>query len=167
MRLGSLIAAIAFLMTVGSSVMAEEPSKCITKLTGFQETPPILTNASGTFRSKLDKTGTSLSYVLNFSGLSSPATVVHIHFGQAGAAGAPIAFLCGGGNKPACPVGGGTVTGMIIASDILPVPAQGINGGNFSDFLAVVHSGKAYVNVHSTMYPAGEIRGQIKKSIFN
>lgn len=158
MRQGSLAIICALLMMVGFSAMADEARHI--KLTGFQETPPILTSGTGIFQWKVDRTGTSLFYTLTFSGLSSPTTVAHIHFGQKGVAGAPIAFLCGGGSKPACPAEG-TVTGTIVASDVLAVPAQGINGGSFTDFLAVLFSGEAYANVHSTNHPAGEIRGQI------
>lgn len=167
MKLKSLIAVGALCLTVGSSAMAEELSRHFVKLSGFQETPPILTTGSGTFKWALDRTGTSLTYTLTFTGLSSAATVSHIHFGQPGGAGAPIAFLCGG-TKPACPADvTGTVTGTIIASDIQGVPAQGVNAGSFTDFLAVLRSGDAYVNVHTTAHTGGEVRGQIKKSHFD
>src|SRR6266851_92812 len=162
MRLGSLIGACALLTMAGFSVIADDESQGLnTKLTGFRETPPILTTGTGTFKSTLDAAGTSLSYTLTFSSLSSASTVAHIHFGQPGVAGTPIAFLCGGGGKPTCPPSGGTVTGTIVPTDVLAVPSQGINGGSFPDFLAVMRSGDAYVNVHSTNHPGGEIRGQI------
>lgn len=134
-----------------------------TQMTGFQEVPSYLSNGTGTFKATLDSTGTTLSYSLSFSNLSSPATVAHIHFGQMGVSGAPIAFLCGGNGKPACPINGATLTGTIVASDVIAVPAQGINAGDFSNLLAVIQSGNAYVNVHSAIRPSGEIRGQIKK----
>jgi hypothetical protein len=157
--LGTLLTFFSF------SAMAEDSYKRSTKLIGFQEAPPILSNGSGFLKLSLDKTGTTLFYTLTFSNLSSAATVSHIHFGHPAAGGAPIVFLCGG-TKPACPTNGGTITGMIVASDILSVPAQGISPGNFNDLLAVIRSGSAYANVHTTTYPAGEIRGQIDKHSF-
>ena len=36
------------------------------------------------------------------------------------------AFLCGGGSKPACPQGSGTVTGTIVAADVQAIAAQGL-----------------------------------------
>jgi hypothetical protein len=165
MKLFSLIAVCAVLVMVGSSAIAEEDTDTVrfnTKMTGFQETPSILTTGTGTFKSTLDSTGTSLSYTLTFTPLSSTATMSHIHFGEPGVAGAIFVFLCGGGGKPACPAGGGTVTGTITAADVLGVPAQGIDAGSFSELLTILRSGDAYVNVHSTNHPSGEIRGQIK-----
>jgi hypothetical protein len=41
------------------------------------------------------------------------------------------------------------------------VPAQGITAMSFSDLLRVLKSGDAYVNVHTTNHPGGEIRGQV------
>jgi hypothetical protein len=164
MRLRTLIGACAIVMLSGFSVIANDESQRFnTRLTGFRETPAILTTGTGTFTSTLDAAGTSLSYTLTFSGLSSDTTVSHIHFGQPGVAGAIVVFLCGGGDKPTCPPAGGTVSGTIVAADVLAVPAQGINEGSFEDFLIVMRSGLAYVNVHSADHAAGEIRGQIRR----
>jgi hypothetical protein len=162
MRLRSLMAVCALLITIGFSVIADEANQFKTKLTGFKETPSVLSGGSGTFTSTLDATGTSLSYTLTYSGLSSTAGASHIHFAQPGVPGGIVAFLCGGGGKPACPAGDGTVTGTISAADVLGLPSQGVTAGSFSDFLSVLRSGDAYVNVHTTVHPAGEIRGQIR-----
>lgn len=130
-------------------------------LTGFEEVPPILTNGTGTFLARLVANGTALEYTLTFSNLTAPVTAAHIHFGQRGVNGAIVAFLCGGGSKPECPAQGGTITGMILARDILAVPAQGLAAGDFAGFLRILRSGAAYVNVHSTTFPGGEVRGQV------
>jgi hypothetical protein len=149
-------------MGAGMSVAAEDQEQFQTRLTGFQETPAILTNGRGTFRASLHAGGNSLSFTLTYSGLSTPATAAHIHIGQSAVAGGVIAFLCGGGGKPACPAGGGTVTGTITASDIMAVPAQGVEVGNFANLVRVLLAGVGYANVHSTAHPGGEIRGQIR-----
>jgi len=155
--------AVCVLMIGVSGLFAEDDgNKFKAKLIGFQETPSILSNGTGTFTASLDRGGTSISYTETFSGLSTPVIVSHIHFAEQGVAGAVFVFLCGGGGRPDCPAAGGTVTGTITATDVLAVPDQGITGGNLSELLRILKSGNAYVNVHTTNHPAGEIRGQVK-----
>jgi hypothetical protein len=50
----------------------------------------------------------------------------HIHFGQqhVATAGNTIAFLCGGGDKPACPAREGEVTGVIDTADVIGPAAR-------------------------------------------
>jgi hypothetical protein len=49
-----------------------------------------------------------------------------------------------------------------VAADVIgPVP-QGVNPGEFDKLVQAIEAGKAYVNVHSSRFPNGEIRGQIK-----
>ena len=40
---------------------------------------------------------------------------------------------------------------------------QGIEAGAFNEILAAMRAGVAYANVHSTKWPGGEIRAQLKK----
>ena len=70
-------------------------------------------------------------------------------------------FFCGGGGRPNCPGASGTVTGTITALDVLPVPAQGIAGGDLDAVLRGMRAGVTYANMHTAAHPGGEIRGQI------
>jgi hypothetical protein len=63
-------------------------------LTGPQETPAILSEATGRFRAELGDS--SLTYELSYSGLPTQVMVAHIHIGQRNVAGAVAVFLCGG-----------------------------------------------------------------------
>lgn len=165
MKLNILIGISALLLTAVASAMTEESNDTIAvKLSGMNEIPAILTKGSGTLSTRLNSIG-DLTYSLDFSNLSSKATVAHIHFGQPGVNGGPMVFLCGGGTKPPCPPTGGRVNNTIHPEDILAVSTQGIHAGNMDDFLAAIRSGNAYVNVHSASFPSGEIRGQLKKRI--
>lgn len=89
--------------------------KMTAQLSGSEETPPVQTNGKGSFQSTAAANGKSISYRLTYSGLSSRATVAHIHVGPKGVAGGVVVFLCGGGGKPACPASGGTVSGTVTA----------------------------------------------------
>src|SRR5258707_772133 len=59
---------------------APDTATVTAKLTGFQRVPAFLSNGTVTFRGPLGVP--SLMFTLTFSGLSSPVTASHIHFGQ-------------------------------------------------------------------------------------
>ena len=164
-RLIALLAACALLLTaVGVTVANGDSNRNAFKarLGGYQETPAISTTGSGSLSVSVNGAGTSLSYTLTFSGLQGgSAAAAHIHIGQPGVAGGVAAFLCGGGGKPACPAGGGTASGTIVAGDVLAIPAQGLAAGDLAALLRAMRAGVTYANVHTATFPSGEIRGQI------
>jgi hypothetical protein len=134
------------------------------KLNGFQETPSVSTTGWGTFRAELVEEG-KLHYVLQYAGLEGASTTAsHVHVGQRGIAGGVSFFLCGGGGKPACPAGAGTVEGDVVAADVIGPVGQGVSAGEFAEALRMMQAGHAYANVHTPMVPSGEIRGQINDS---
>lgn len=94
--------------------------------------------------------------------MSSDAFAAHIHFGHPTDNGGILVFLCGGNDKPACALRGGTVRGTIRAADVLAIPEQGVAAGDGSALLRIIRAGLAYVNVHTQNFPDGEIRGQIR-----
>jgi hypothetical protein len=151
------------LLSVGSRVSADSQERTFrAQLNGAQETPAISTGAIGEFRAALNNAGTQLTYELQYSGLEGGNTLfAHVHIGQTGVAGGVMFFLCGGGGKPACPNGGGTVTGTVDASNIQGPTIQGIAAGQFAEARRAMRAGLAYANVHTVSYAAGEIRGQI------
>jgi hypothetical protein len=138
-------------------------------LIGFNETPSILSEGKGTLSPDLDRAAQTIKYTLSFSGLTAPVTRSHIHFGQARVAGGIIVFLCGTttnpgpAGTPTCPSPGGTVSGTITAATVIGPSGQGIASGNFDGLEDALTSRGAYANVHSTMFPSGEIRGQIRR----
>jgi len=136
-----------------------------TSMSGFQETPSILTNGNGTFHATVH--GNSLTYTESFSGLTTNVTQSHIHFGERAVAGSVFVFLCtnlgnGPAGTPACPAAGGTVTGTVTAADVIGVASQNISAGDFAALLRILRSGDGYVNVHTVKFPMGEIRGQVR-----
>ena len=129
------------------------------RLDGYQETPSISTAGRGRFTAHLQNG--QINYSLTYSGLEGTAAQAHIHFAQQHVAGAIVAWLCGGGGKAACPASG-QITGTIVPADVVAVLAQGIAGSaDFEELIRAMRAGAAYVNVHSSTYGGGEIRGQI------
>jgi CHRD domain-containing protein len=164
-----LAAAIVVGLTVSVASADEAATHASAKLTGFQEVPPKLTNGMGTFSATVQ--GTSLTYKLTYSGLSTDAFMAHIHFAQPAVNGGIFLWLCGSAMAPGpagtlnCPPGGGTVTRTITAADIVTItPDQGVAAGDFAGAVRILQSGDAYVNVHTIRFPAGEIRGQVHTS---
>ena len=57
------------------------------------------------------------------------------------------------------------VSGLLSEGDITADNLQGpLAGKQLSELLSSMHSMGLYVNVHTTKYPDGEIRGQISNS---
>jgi CHRD domain-containing protein len=131
------------------------------ELNGYQEVNSISTTGDGSLRLSIDDENRLITYELSYAALEGTTTTAsHIHFAQRSVNGGVIAFLCGGGGKPACPPTEGTVTGVISAADVL-VSDRGIEAGAFEEFVQAIRAGHAYVNVHTNKWPGGEIRGQI------
>ena len=154
-------AAVAF---NGSSVKAQ--------LSGYQEIPTLSTQGKGTFQASIDKGQNQIKYTLTYSGPfdANPAggavTQAHIHLGARAFSGGVSAFLCsnlgnGPAGTPACPTPSGTVSGTISAAQVVGPTGQGIQPGEFAELVRAIQAGAAYANVHTTTFPAGEIRGQI------
>ena len=134
-------------------------------LSGYEEVTPKSTAGTGSFKLNVLKNGT-IEYELSYSDLESEVRQAHIHFGQPGVNGGIIVFLCTNmgngpnGEEPLCPQSG-TVKGSFDATDIIGPTDQGIAQGELDEALAAIRSGVTYANIHTTVYPAGEIRGQI------
>ncbi len=158
----SVVIAVAALILVGLAIADSGARFFRASLDGYHETPlSISTNGTGSFRATLNPTGDELTYELQYSGLEGgPLLFAHVHIGQTGTTGGVMFFLCGGG-KPACPNGPATVTGTVNASDIIGPAGQGVAAGEFEEAIRAMRTGAAYANVHTMVYPSGEIRGQI------
>jgi hypothetical protein len=104
---------------------------------GAQETPPVATTATGFGSFVIDTAANTITYHIEFSGLTSAETAAHIH-----------------GFAPP-----GTPAGILFA---LPLgnPKIGTIQYNDPDEQNIL-AGLTYVNVHSSLFPNGEIRGQI------
>ncbi len=165
----------ALLLGLGSYALADGGSKNARgHLIGYQEVPSVSSRASGEFEARIVD-NSKIEYELSYRDLEAPVQQAHIHFGQRSVNGGISVFLCSNlGNGPAgtqaCPASPATVSGTIVAADVSPpIPAtagaraQGIDSGEFTELLSAIRAGKTYANVHTTMFPGGEIRAQLGK----
>jgi hypothetical protein len=136
-KLGSLIIVGVFVFILSATVKAET---FFAYLNGAQEVPQVNTAGRGYGRIFLNETAGTISFTVVFSGLTGNQTASHIHTGAVGAGG-PVTINLGA-------VGGtsGTITGTANIT-----PAQ----------IALLRTHQFYINVHSSTFSAGEIRGQL------
>ncbi len=170
---GAVLVTTALLPTPAAVVADDDhdQQRFSATLISFNEVPSISSPARGTFRARLNDDGDSLHYKLSYSGITG-ATVTqgHIHFGERHTNGGIMVWLCSGpvamdptGLAPACPQPpGGSVEGDITAANIVQPGTQGIVAGEFEEFVRALRMGAGYANVHSNLFPGGEIRGQVR-----
>jgi hypothetical protein len=126
-------------------------------LTGASEIPVRTTTASGTAVFEVNGAGTAMTYTLTVNNISG-MTMSHIHTGLTTENGPIVVFLLGPHGAPGVTTTGQIVkTGVITAADVNPANFT----GTFAAFLQALRSGGAYVNVHTTTFTGGEIRGQL------
>ena len=66
-------------------------------------------------------------------------------------------------NQPACPMETtAQIEGTATAANVTGPANQGIDPGDFADAVEAILTGQTYANVHSTLFPNGEIRGQVR-----
>jgi len=163
-RIAAVVAVLG--LTVAATNADEATMSLKAKLTGFQEVVPKLSPGSGRFEATVN--GSSLTYTLTYTQLSSPVIMAHIHFGQPAVNGSIFLWLCqsatnpGPAGTPTCPPNGGTVSRTVTAADIQGVPSQNLVAGDFAGVLSIIESGDAYVNVHTINFGGGEIRGAVR-----
>jgi serralysin len=134
-------------------------------LTGDQETPPNASAANGTGMVTWDAAADTLTYDFTIKGLDfGQVTAMHFHSGDEGVAGPVVFGQLNPAQDPDLQVlmnddGSWTISGVWDVTDASNVP--------ITDFASVLNSTPAgsdaplYWNVHTTPFPAGEIRGQL------
>jgi hypothetical protein len=135
-----LVILVALICTLGS---ARADQLFNINLFGIQEVPPNASPGSGSGTAFFDSTGLTLTLNVTFSGLTASTTASHIHTGAVGVAG-PVAV----DTSPITTIGAtsGTVSGTVSIA---------------STHVANLLAGNTYLNIHTTAYPGGEIRGQL------
>jgi hypothetical protein len=121
-------------------------------LTGSSERPnPVSTLARGEAALSFDGTG-PINYSVKVSNLTGPASGAHIH-GPADTSRSAGVFVDLKVMKNA--LDGDITNGTITAADVKSISLDSLK--------AIFRAGRAYVNIHTSSNPGGEIRGQIMK----
>lgn len=160
------LAVLLTLLVATGSASAAEVHLAAT-LRGFEEVPVVSSAAGGTFTATLSDDRSNIEYEVNYT-LSGHVTQAHIHIGQKDVNGGIMIWLCSNLASPptppgtqACPDSPGTIHGTITAANVVGPAGQGISPGEFFEAQRAILRGVAYANVHSDLFPGGEIRGQI------
>ena len=115
--------------------------KFMASLKASEEVPPIQSAGTGTLDATYDTASKQLSYTVNYSGLTGPATAAHFHG----------------------PAEAGKNAGVVVpvqASVASPIKGS----ATLTDAQAAdLEGGKWYFNVHTDANKGGEIRGQVTK----
>ncbi len=126
-------------------------------LTGGEETPNlVLSGAVAVAEVALDPTSQEIAVRLRVFNLPNGSTASHIHVGPKGVSGPVVIDF---------PIGTGRTGDFTLnfrvhdGAAFHARPEIGIN--TFADALQSIAGGNAYVNIHSSAFPGGEIRGQL------
>ena len=134
-----LLAALAIGAMFSAGAACAEIIHFTAKLDGASETPPRVTKGSGAADVRLDTVTKVLSWKVEYSGLTGPATMAHFH-------------------GPAAPGTAAKVTVPLTGDLASPINGSAaITDGQIGD----LRGGLWYLNVHTAKYPSGEIRGQV------
>jgi len=126
-------------------------------LSGGEETPAqVLSGAVATAEVAVDPTNQEIAVTMRVFNLPTGSTASHIHIGPKGVSGPVVIDF---------PIGTGRTGDFTLNFRVHDGPAFharpeiGIN--TFADALQAVAGGNAYVNIHTSTFPGGEIRGQL------
>jgi CHRD domain len=163
----AVIVAVMGLLGVVAAAVAGDGREVRERLIGYQEVPSISSTGVGDFRAHVRSN--EIRYSLSYRDIEGDVTQSHIHIGQEGVSGGISVFLCtnlanGPAGTQACPgPHDGSISGTIRPADVIGPAGQGVKPGEYAELLQAIRAGVTYANIHSTIYPAGEIRAQINE----
>ena len=126
-------------------------------MSGAQETPAVPSTALGSMDVFYSKDTRSLTYKVTWSGLADSLSLMHIHgLGPTGFAAGVVQNIVAASNSifPQKTSGkftylkSGTISGTLLVDGVVVKEQDLLNGAY-------------YMNIHTSVYPGGEIRGQI------
>ena len=141
--------------SAGTGVTAVPGKTYTAQLSGKDVVSPVNTAATGSASFTVDATGTRMSFVLSVTNVTD-VIAARVHVGKPGSNGPGVLILYPG------PTQSGPFTGTLSGGSFGASALIGtLTGKTVADFVALIESGQAYVNVGTLKNPTGEIRGQI------
>lgn len=134
---------IAAALILSAAAAGAEEIKFKADLTGPAETPPTDSKGTGALTATYDTMSRTLSWTVDYSGLTGPATAAHFH-----------------GPAPA----GKSAAVEVPQKAPLDSPMKGsatLTDAQAKDLL----DGMMYFNIHTAEHKPGEIRGQVEKAM--
>ena len=158
-----LVMTVVAVMALGGVALAQRgqsfaDSDFVAVLSGDNEVPPVATDATGEAKFTVD--GDEIHFELEVEDINNAfgAAGAHIHCGQPGVNGPVVVFL-------AAQVPGGFDGDIEVKATFDEINiVNAACGATIAELVASIEAGNAYVNVHTTQNPGGEIRGQIEES---
>ncbi len=165
MRTAGLILALVVLLfastSMGVATAQQAQTSWVAYLSSTESVPRNNSQATGTASFQLATGGTGVQYWVMINGIQN-MLMGHIHIGAAGQNGAVAVWLYPAAPPPA--LISGAYSGMIGTGTIAPANFAGgpLAGQPLSALINAMNSGNAYVQFHTSAFPGGEIRGQIR-----
>lgn len=127
-----------------------------TSLKASNEVQEVISNAAGHASIKISNDEMSIHYKITAANIEN-VRAAHFHIAPAGSNGGVVAFLYSNPVQPSGPQNGVLAEGVITEADLI----NSLLGQPLSDLIDAIRAGNVYVNVHTSLFPGGEIRGQL------
>jgi hypothetical protein len=155
---GAAVAAASLISATSSSAQVVNLTATLTGAEETTATPGVLgllTGAVGTATVSVDATNEEVAVQLQLFNFATATSAGHIHVGPRGVAGPVVLNF----PIPQGRTGDLPLSFRLGSSAFVARPEIGIN--TMQDLIQAIVGGGAYVNIHTSQYPGGEIRGQL------
>ena len=154
----SLLVAVILLLAIGTASASNANVVFTSILSGSPAGTESQAHGRAVFIFSED--GSAMKFKLIINGLNN-TTMAHIHVAEApGLNGPPVLWLYPDAPPPTLIEG--TLNGLLGSNSVTSADFTGSAGiTSLDDLQKAILEGRAYVNVHTSAFPAGEIRGDI------
>jgi hypothetical protein len=149
---------MVLMLGVGTGTAQAQIIRFTAALSGADETPGVLTGAFGNASVTLDVGAQRLTWSIDVFNLPSGISNAHFHVGGPGIAGPTVVNIPFTANQS----NDFNLSGTATAENLLIRNDQGIR--SWEDFMQALQGGQIYINIHTAVNGAGEIRGQVVRA---